>query len=109
MRTLPSAAVPAQPKNTSQPEVFDWYENKVQQCFQKLHDVDLAGRPAIIETIKEMQNSGLFHKLLVKYTDTADQARKNEDYDRENDAIFALCARCYIAGSLRDCRVIDNA
>jgi hypothetical protein len=106
MHTLQGAAKPTPIKNTlrSSPAVFEWYENRVEEGLAKLYHVDVSQRQKIVGVIREMDDSTLFSKLRSHYTDAQEAA--TDDETRE-DALMALLARIYIAGTLRGCKAVD--
>ena len=109
MHTRKSVAEPAQSKNTPspQPNVFEWYENRIEEGLAKLYRVDVAQRQKIVEIIRELEDSTMFWGLLGKWGDTTEVAQREKSEPGEHEALMALLARIYIAGTLRGFQAVD--
>ena len=97
-----SVGTPAQPQPKSV-VVFEWYDNRVQTALERLHRDDLAQRQKILNIIEELKDARLFWKLLAKYH----LAVETQGAGAGNDALLALLARIYIAGTERGFAVLD--
>ena len=97
-----TSATPAQPQPKSA-AVFEWYDNRVQMGLERLHRDDLAQRQKILNIIEELKDARLFWKLLAKYH----LAVETQGAGAGNDALLALLARIYIAGTERGFAVLD--
>lgn len=97
----------SKPKSESsrQPAVFEWYENRIEESLQGVYQHDRADRQKIVEVIEELNDSNMFWKLMAAYTNEAEAAEN--DPVRQNDALMAILARLYIAGTMRGAAVIE--
>ena len=92
------------PKIDPQPKIFEWYQNRIEDGLQAVYQRDRAERQAIVGIIQEMNDSGMFWKLMAAYTNEIEAAPS--DFESNNEALKALLARVYIAGTLRGAAAI---
>jgi len=93
------------PKVDPSPKIFEWYQNRIEDGLQAVYQRDCTERQKIAEIIQEMNDSNMFWKLMAAYTTEIEAVPS--DYDRSNDALKALLARIYIAGTLRGAAAIE--
>jgi hypothetical protein len=94
-------------KPTTAPTIFEWYENHIEEGLAKLYRVDVAQREKIVAIIRELDDSTMFWSLMTKWEDATEIAKREKDEPAEHEALMALLARVYIAGTLRGFQAVD--
>ena len=85
-------------------KIFEWYENRIESDLQRLYRAHANERQYVSEIIEELNDSNMFWKLHASYTNASEGSKKEDD---GHDALMALLARVYIAGSLRGHAVME--